>query len=299
VGTTEEAILLAKYAGVFLHYWVAIMTGGAPLAFDFVLRHFSRRYTHWAETNGPWRRTAISIALLGAVLWAGYATWREEYTAKSAADRAATSARHDEGYWYGVAQSERHDIEGPAGYLAQLATQARSGDRPPQIRPTDPLERTAARLKITDFSFGAPDASGRVQLVVHVKNDGITAGAYPVYNAKLFLSDSALTNLSREAPYQAFLMEALARPPSKDPVRGQLEPGDDVRDSIAGVYVTKDEVDAVRSGAKHLNIFIVMKYRDLTTNGSAFWVSEYCAEQAKDFRAYYECDTHNRIWLQK
>jgi hypothetical protein len=160
-------------------------------------------------------------------------------------------------------------------------------------------ERAAARLKVIDFSFGAPDANGRVQLIVRVKNQGMSVGDYPVYGAKLLLSDSTLTNLSREAPYQDFLAEAVARPPGKNPTRGQMEIGDEVRDSINGAYVTKDEIDAVRSGAKRLNIFVVMKYRDLTTARSEFWVSEYCAEQAQDFRAYYECDTHNLIWLHK
>jgi len=96
----------------FFHYlqvvgwrWLGLVTGVFLVA-DEVAKKISPDWERWADAHWlpPQRRRFIeTVVLVGAVLWAGYSAWSEEYAGRLKAEAAQQSAAWWASYWKGRA----------------------------------------------------------------------------------------------------------------------------------------------------------------------------------------------------
>ena len=128
------------YGLAFLAKSWLVVTGGAPLVIDQIAQTYSSRWRTWVQTHGRWRRRAEIAFLIGAILWAGFAAWKDEYDQEQA-DAARINGK--DGYVArlasasGALSADERAINSPGGYRDQIAAlQAKPGAQslsPPKI----------------------------------------------------------------------------------------------------------------------------------------------------------------------
>lgn len=184
-----------------------VLTGAAPLVIDQLLLSYWPRWQDWFKKRGPWRRRVEVAFLIGAIIWAGFAAWSDEYGARMASDRLAQQRL-----------GEIQGADGKGGLKAQIAAlQAQvktMNQQLPTARQTAPAHVAAQTPVHGVVTQQAAAESNRDPNKLYQNGDVVADvnGAHAIENGKIefdILSDTDNFDQAKPVTYQRWMIQCV------------------------------------------------------------------------------------------
>jgi hypothetical protein len=156
----------------------------------------------------------------------------------------------------------------------------------------NPSVPAAARIVVSDFSPVQAAGKPYYDWKIRMTNRGSLPGYTPRMRVQVRLTTAALSPDETDDEMSKTRAEALVEPPKR---RQQMEVGQDQFITLQERGISAEDMQALRSGEKHLYLWVALAFLDDSVAPGKFWISEYCGELEPDLNTIRICGQKTAI----